>query len=348
MDPPQVPWSCGASEASSLLREFVKERSELLSHFVSPALGDPSMATWQIFNIGHRADYNSLNGFGQHSSTVSPFMFGQPADRQNMCLTLSKASPTVSALLNESKNWLKNNNSFGASSPSNFASLPISGPVQQVVSYRLGDPAESLRILTNQGKDTAQYSSVLLDHQPPILDEQRNTTTASINPCQASSAPAKLMTTASASSSKSKVRLLRATAAAATSISKTKQVKRPKNGRPKRALTAYNLFFKDQREQILADLRQQGDPDNARHESSTDRVSIGFEEMGKRIAVKWKMLDSSMRRSYETRAKAEKQKYNAELADYMQNARNEREAKLASLQASVSEETKERYFAKRK
>jgi len=327
-----VPWSCGASEASNLLRE----RSEL-SNFASPALGDSSMATWQIFN----------NGFGGHSSTVPPFMFSQPADRQNMCLTLSKASPTVSALLNESKNWLKNNNSFGASSPSNFASLPISGPVQQVVSYRLGDPAESLRILTNQGKDTAQYSSVLLDHQPPILDEQRNTTTASINPCQASSAPAKLMTTASASSSKSKVRILRA-AAAATSISKTKQVKRPKNGRPKRALTAYNLFFKDQREQILADLRQQGDPDNARHESSTDRASIGFEEMGKRIAVKWKKLDSSMRRSYETRAKAEKQKYNAELADYMQNARNEREAKLASLQASVSEETKERYFAKRK
>jgi len=335
------------SEASSLLREIVKERSELLSHFVSPALGDSSMATWQICNIGHRGDYNSLNGFGQHSSTVSPFMFGQPADRQNMCLTLSKASPTVSALLNESKNWLKNNNSFGASSPSNFASLPISGPVQQVVSYRLGDPAESLRILTNQGKDSAQFSSGLLHHQPPIIGEQRNTTTASISPCQVSSAPAKSTTSISASSSKSKLRILRATAAA-TSISKTKQVKRPKNGRPKRALTAYNLFFKDQREQILADLRQQGDPDNARHESSTDRVSIGFEEMGKRIAVKWKKLDSSMRRSYETRAKAEKQKYNAELADYMQNARNEREAKLASLQASVSEETKERYFAKRK
>jgi len=328
MQPQQTPSSSGMSEVSSLLHAFEKGRSEL-SHFASPALGD-SMDFWQIFNVGNRGDCNSFHRFG-HSSTVSPFSFDQPTHRQSMSITMSTIAHGC--------NWMKNDNSFGASSP-HFDSF-ISGPVQQEFS-RLSDQSASLHVSRSQDKETTQLLS------EAIRDEQKNTT-ASINSYQASSAPAESMTIASASSKSKKKSVLRAAAS-----SKSKK-RRTKNGRPKRALTAYNLFFKDQREQILAD-RRPGIPDNSRKlndkrsrdQNPTDRAGISFEDMGKMIALRWKKLDSSLRLSYETRAMAEKQRYDAELADYLMNARNEREAKLASLQASVSEETKERYFRKGK
>jgi len=50
---------------------------------------------------------------------------------------------------------------------------------------------------------------------------------------------------------------------------------------------------------------------------------------------------------YEKRAKADKKWYNKELVQYVANARNQCEAKLASLQASVLEETKEHYISRR-
>jgi len=136
------------------------------------------------------------------------------------------------------------------------------------------------------------------------------------------------------------------------------KVKQLRKGRPKRALTAYNLFFKEERERILTETRRQhvhAHVAGNRHDNRSKRdggakiqsCSIGFKEMGKIIGLRWKELDSEMRLIYEKRAKADKQRYSEELTEYMKNARNEREAKLASLQASVSEETKERYFSKR-
>jgi len=125
----------------------------------------------------------------------------------------------------------------------------------------------------------------------------------------------------------------------------------PYNGKPKRALTAYNLFFKEQRELILAARRQSN---NALDISMQSRLSkrrkngVGFEEMGKMIGQRWKRLGSEMRLLYEAKAKEEKRRYRDELAAYMQKERNEREVKLACLQASVSEEAKCLYFSREK
>jgi len=127
-----------------------------------------------------------------------------------------------------------------------------------------------------------------------------------------------------------------------------------KKGKPKRALTAYNLFFKEQRQLILDDCRSPQVPfhsngsklgkrmRNSRENSST---RIGFADMGKIIGQRWQELDRDLRRRYEARAEAEKRRYQEELAQYLVNERNEREVKFASLQASVSEDTKHRYFS---
>jgi len=125
-------------------------------------------------------------------------------------------------------------------------------------------------------------------------------------------------------------------------------------GRPKRALTAYNLFFKDFREQILADRQKDSrvSADNRgfkldkrkRGCDSKMHHGVGFEEMGKIIGQKWKELDDQVRRMYELRAEAEKRRYSDELAEYRMNEKKKMEAKFASFQASLSEETKQRYF----
>jgi len=133
------------------------------------------------------------------------------------------------------------------------------------------------------------------------------------------------------------------------------KVKHLRKGKPKRALTAYNLFFKEQRERIVSETRRQhvhahvvgNGRDKREGGAKIQSCTIGFKEMGKIIGLQWKELDSEMRLVYEKRAKADTKRYNEELAEYTTNARNEREAKLASLQASVSEETKERYFSRR-
>jgi len=125
----------------------------------------------------------------------------------------------------------------------------------------------------------------------------------------------------------------------------------PYEGKPKRALTAYNLFFKEQRELILAARRQSN---NALDISMQSRLSkrrkngVGFEEMGKMIGQRWKRLGSEMRLLYDAKAKEEKRRYRDELAAYMLNERNEREVKFACLQASVSEEAKCLYFSREK
>jgi len=129
--------------------------------------------------------------------------------------------------------------------------------------------------------------------------------------------------------------------------------------KPKRALTAYNLFFKEQRELILAERRlaakMRADMIDRNHDKTMlNRLvnrrqnGVGFEEMGKMIGRRWKELRSEMRLLYEAKARDEKRRYRDELAAYMRHESKKREAKFVCLQASVSEETKLLYFSKAK
>jgi len=131
-----------------------------------------------------------------------------------------------------------------------------------------------------------------------------------------------------------------------------------RNGRPKRALTAYNIFFKEAREQLLADRQAFGQShlthkdgrlgNGVRNCDAERRHKVSFEEMGKIIGKRWKKLDKAVRRIYEERAKTEKRRYHDELSEYRTIERKKMEVKFAALQASLSEETKLQYFSGRK
>mmetsp|Transcript_17048 Transcript_17048/g.28946 ORF Transcript_17048/g.28946 Transcript_17048/m.28946 type:complete len:346 (-) Transcript_17048:102-1139(-) len=101
--------------------------------------------------------------------------------------------------------------------------------------------------------------------------------------------------------------------------------KKPKD-KPKRPLSAYNLFFQHEREKIISSI-----PDDKSTVSVDDNLSeeakrrrhrkthgkIGFAALARSIADKWKKIDDSSRSVFEARAEVEKQRYKKELDAWM-------------------------------
>ena len=78
--------------------------------------------------------------------------------------------------------------------------------------------------------------------------------------------------------------------------------------KPKRSLTAYNLFFKDERARLLKILPVKGKTSRKSH------GKIGFAEMARTVAVNWKKISREEKMAYEYRSELDKKRFEVEYA----------------------------------
>lgn len=98
-------------------------------------------------------------------------------------------------------------------------------------------------------------------------------------------------------------------------------------GRPKRPLSAYNVFFRAERERMISTLandngtkqshKKRGDSQShlmtAKHVHRSSHGKIGFSNMAKTVASKWKSLPSEQLKMYEAQAFSDKLRFNQEM-----------------------------------
>jgi hypothetical protein len=111
----------------------------------------------------------------------------------------------------------------------------------------------------------------------------------------------------------------KASAREVAKAAKKRTWKKPKD-KPKRPLSAYNFFFQQERKEIIARLPGDKTIENdglteeqrrSRHRKTHGK--IGFADLARTIADKWKSLGVSEKEIFESRANAEKERYQSEL-----------------------------------
>lgn len=108
--------------------------------------------------------------------------------------------------------------------------------------------------------------------------------------------------------------------------------KKPK-GMPKRPLSAYNLFFKEERQAIMSarakTIKKDG---SAVKRSKKETVGIGFANLAKTIGEKWQIMDASDKAPYLDIAAKEKKRYNEEMKIWREKQKEEKHKKANLLQ----------------
>ena len=111
--------------------------------------------------------------------------------------------------------------------------------------------------------------------------------------------------------------------------------KKPKD-KPKRPLSAYNVFFKEERTRILQELPEQSEEDNKEGGDTTEEGSkpeeegsnknkkrahgkIGFESLAKVIGKRWKDLPEDKSKYYKEKANKDMVRYKKEMEAYVAN-----------------------------
>ena len=130
---------------------------------------------------------------------------------------------------------------------------------------------------------------------------------------------------------------------------KTKKVRKKHKDKPKRPLSAYNLFFKDERQNILKAIpnkedeeegkkedeeSKEGEDDKDETEESKKRKrkkaphgKIGFENLAKIIGQRWQKLESDRVEHYKKLAAKDMKRYKEEMEVFLTKIENEKKAK---------------------
>jgi hypothetical protein len=107
----------------------------------------------------------------------------------------------------------------------------------------------------------------------------------------------------------------------------TKRLRRKNDkDKPKRPLSAYNIFFKEERERILEELPayiikkdwvEKNDVKNKKRKGSkADFKKIDFQCLAKLIGKRWQSLEKGLLEQYKTRAEADLKRYRSEMEMY--------------------------------
>jgi hypothetical protein len=113
--------------------------------------------------------------------------------------------------------------------------------------------------------------------------------------------------------------------------------------KPKRPLSAYNYFFKEEREKMIQVETGEGvKPKGTRIKKK--RHGIKFEDMAKAIAKKWNQIDPEALYKYEEMAQADKDRYKLAMQEYIARKNFALSAAHKELASTVSGETMQRYL----
>jgi hypothetical protein len=100
---------------------------------------------------------------------------------------------------------------------------------------------------------------------------------------------------------------------------KGKKVSRKPKDKPKRPLSAYNIFFKEERCNILDVIPESDSKDpkeGARKRKKLPHGKIGFESLAKTIGQRWKDLEPERLEYYKKKAETEMARYKKEMEEY--------------------------------
>ena len=125
-------------------------------------------------------------------------------------------------------------------------------------------------------------------------------------------------------------------------VSARKSIKRKDKDKPKRPLSAYNCFFKEERSKIVAVVEngvvlKENDPELTDEELSKLRKENGkvsFEEMGKIIGRRWREIDEDRKHYFNKLAVEDAERYKVEMKKYnnKQEELRERNKRLVEMQ----------------
>jgi hypothetical protein len=139
---------------------------------------------------------------------------------------------------------------------------------------------------------------------------------------------------------------------------KTKKRRKKPKDRPKRPLSAYNLFFKDERGNILSSIPGEGDDED---DSSPPRKNItwpgkkrpphgkiSFESLAKTIGGRWKALSGDRLTYYKKKAEEDLERYAKEMIAYEKKLTMKQELSKGKSSESSEEDEEEEQSIKTK